>query len=209
MNKNHLLYILFILLFTASCSNTKFLPDGELLYTGAKVKMESSGTLKKEHKALKPQLEQLIRPKPNSKILGLRPKLFLYNIAGTPKKEKGLRHWLKFKVGEPPILYSQVDLEYSKSVLQNFAENNGYFNTQTSAVSTINGKRARAVYTVKPAKQYTIRKLIFPDDSSHVVKAVFATKTESLLKMNDAYNLNTIKAERIRIDSKLKENGFF
>lgn len=209
MNNNRLCYVLFIVLFTAACSNTKYLPDGELLYTGAKVTMKGAETLKKEHKALKPELEKLLRPKPNSKILGLRPKLFLFNIAGTPKKEKGLRHWLKFKVGEPPVLYSQVDLEYSKSVLQNFTENNGYFNTQTSAVATIDGKRAKAVYTVKPAKQYVIRKVIFPDDSSNVVKAIDATKQESLLKNNQGYSLNTIKDERIRIDTRLKENGFF
>lgn len=209
MNKIYTLYVILILLFTTSCSNTKYLPEGELLYIGAKVKMEGAEAQKKEHKALKPELAQLIRPKSNSKILGLRPKLFLYNLAGTPKKEKGLRHWLKFKVGEPPVLYSQVDLEYSKSVLQNFAENNGYFNTQTSAVAIINGKRVKAIYTVKPAKQYTIKNVIFPDDSSQVAKAVYATKPESLLKNKEGYSLNTIKEERIRIDTQLKENGFF
>lgn len=209
MNKNHIWYVLFIALLSASCSNTKYLPDGELLYTGAKVKMVGAENLKKEHKALKPELEKLIRPKPNSTILGLRPKLYLYNIAGNPKKEKGLRHWLKFKVGEPPVLYSQVDLEYSKSVLQNFSENNGYFNTQTSAVASFDGKRAKAVYTVKPSQQYVIRKVIFPNDSSKVEEAVKATKPESLLKKNQGYSLNTIKEERIRIDTRLKENGFF
>lgn len=165
MNKPHFLYILFLALFAASCSNTRFLPEGELLYTGAKIKIEGNDTSNKENKALKIALKNIVRPKPNSSILGLRPKLYVYNIVGTPKKEKGLRYWLKTKVGEPPVLYSQVDLEYNKSVLQNFVENNGYFNAHTSADSTRHGKKATAEYSVKPRKQYKIREVKFPTDS--------------------------------------------
>ena len=53
MNKPHFLYILFLALFTASCSNTRYLPEGELLYTGAKIKIEGNETSNKENKALK------------------------------------------------------------------------------------------------------------------------------------------------------------
>jgi hypothetical protein len=73
--------------------------------------------------------EAIVRPKPNSSFLGFRPKLFIYKIAGTPKKAKGFRYWLKPK-WEAPVYYSKVDLEYNKLVLQNNAENDGYFNTR-------------------------------------------------------------------------------
>ena len=139
MNKSHLLYFLFLGWLVSSCSNTRFLPEGELLYTGAKLTVEGKEASKKEKKVLKAALKEVVRPKPNSTILGLRPKLFVYNLAGTPKKEKGFRYWLKTKVGEAPVSYSQVDLEYNKSVLQNFADNSGYFNTKTVAVSTRRG----------------------------------------------------------------------
>ncbi|KIA83985.1 BamA/TamA family outer membrane protein [Flavobacterium sp. AED] len=209
MNKPHFLYILFLALFAASCSNTRFLPEGELLYTGAKIKIEGNDTSNKENKALKTALKNIVRPKPNSSILGLRPKLYVYNIVGTPKKEKGLRYWLKTKVGEPPVLYSQVDLEYNKSVLQNFVENNGYFNAHTSADSTRHGKKATAEYSVKPRKQYKIREVKFPTDSSAISTAVRKTSKRSLLKKDQAYSLDVIKEERIRIDTRLKEKGFY
>ena len=151
----------------------------------------------------------MVRPKPNSTILGLRPKLFVYNLAGTPKKEKGLRYWLKTKVGEAPVLYSQVDLVYNKSVLQNFAENSGYFNTKTAADSTRRGKKATAEYIVKPGKQYKIKEVKFPTDSSIISIAVRDTKRRSLLKNEEGYSLDAIKEERIRIDARLKEKGFF
>ncbi len=209
MNKNQLLYLLLLTLIGTSCSTTKFLPEGELLYTGSKIKMEGNDTPKKEQKNLKTAMKKLLRPKPNSNILGLKPRLFVYNLVGTSKKEKGLRHWLKFKVGEPPVLYSQVDLEFTKKVIQNYVENNGYFNAKTSADSTKYGKKAKVEYSVNPKKQYKIREVKFPTDSSVISSKVRNTMSRSLLKKDQGYSLDIIKEERIRIDNKLKDKGFF
>ena len=196
-------------MFATSCSNTKYLPEGELLYVGAKVKIDSKTNTKKEKKILKSQLTDLIRPKPNKKILGLRPKLYIYNLVGKVKKEKGLKHWLKFKVGEPPVLYSKFDLDYNKKVLQNYAENNGYFNTQIVADSTKKGKKASATFVVNPKTRYKIKAVVFPEDSTEVIIAIKQTQDKSLLKVGDPYSLNIIKEERNRIDVRLKEKGFF
>ena len=95
-----------------------------MLYVGGEVKVKDTIMSRKQRKALEKELEPLLRPKPNSKILGLRPKLWIYNIAGEPKKDRGFRYWLRNKVGEPPVLFSQVDLDYNADVLQNYAENN-------------------------------------------------------------------------------------
>jgi hypothetical protein len=45
-------------------------------------------------------------------LLGFRPKLFIYKMAGT-QKAKGFRYWLKIKLGST-CYYSKVDLEYNK-----------------------------------------------------------------------------------------------
>lgn len=208
MNQKSLLYLLFIL-FAASCSGTRNLPDGELLYAGAKIKVEGDATPKKERKALKTQFEAIVRPKPNSSFLGFRPKLFIYKIAGTPKKQKGFRYWLKTKVGEAPVYFSKVDLEYNKLVLQNNAENNGYFNARSGADSVRYGKKVIAVYTINPKTQYRIRAIKFPQDSTILSRAVRDTKDRTLLKKDAGYSLTTIKEERLRIDARLKEKGFY
>lgn len=209
MNKNSILYLLFILVFVASCSGTRNLPEGELLYVGAKIKVKGDETPKKERKALKTELEAIVRPKANGSFLGLRPKLFIYNLAGTPKKQKGFRYWLKTKVGEAPVYFSKVDLEYNKLVLQNHAENNGYFNARSAADSTRNGKKAEANYTVIPKRQYRIRAIKFPQDSTILSVAVRDTKDRTLLKKDQSYSLSNIKEERLRIDGQLKEKGFY
>lgn len=209
MNTKFTYAALFALLFIWSCSNTKYLKEGELLYVGGKVKVEDSLLTRKERKKLAKELQPLLRPKPNAKILGLRPKLYLYNIAGEPKKPKGFRNWLRNKVGQPPVLFSQVDLDYNADVLQNYAENKGFFKTIVLADSTRRGKKATAEYIVKPGKQYKIRSVVFPPDSSAIHQSVTSTANKTLLKVGDAYDLDLIKAERNRIDVRLKEEGYY
>ncbi len=211
------LFIGAMIFFSTSCSNTKYLKDGELLYTGGTVKVTDKSIKKKERKVLTKNMEELLRPRPNKKILGLRIKLYAYNIAGEPKKEKGLRYWLRNKVGEPPVTFGKVDLAYNADILRNYLENNGYFQALATADSTRTGKKASADYTAAPGPQWKIRNVIFPSDTAAnplpVEIAISATRGKKLrrgiLKEGDPYNLNAIKAERERIDAKLKERGYY
>jgi outer membrane protein insertion porin family len=202
--------IIFVLVFAIiSCSGLKAVPEGDLLYTGGNVTIESDSLSKPERKNIQSSLEELLRPKPNKKILGMRPKLFFYNLAGKVKKEKGFWYWLKYRVGEEPVLFSKVDLEYNGKVLQNSVENNGYFNASTIADSTKSGKTAKAEYSVKVNKQYFIKSVRFPNDSSDLTKAINKISEKTLLQIGNPYSLANIKLERSRIDAGLKEKGFF
>ncbi|MDV6168182.1 BamA/TamA family outer membrane protein [Flavobacterium sp. DG1-102-2] len=211
MNNKYLYYLILTLLFAYGCSNTKYLPEGEMLYVGGEVKVIDTVMKRKDRKAMEKELEGLLRPKPNRAILGLKPKLYIYNIAGEPKKEKGFRHWLRTKVGEPPVLFSQVDLDYNADVLQNYSENKGYFKTRTAADSTSSNKRAKAKYTVTTGQRYTIREVLFPGDSTatELDSTVASIKRRSRLKKGQPYDLAVIKEERERIDQRLKNKGYY
>src|SRR5437868_205699 len=94
----------------SSCGSAKYLPEGEQLYTGAKVRINDSlykeELTKKEKKRLADELESITRPKPNNTFFfGLvRPGVWFYNIAGKPKG-KGIRHFIREKLGEEPVLF--------------------------------------------------------------------------------------------------------
>ncbi|XHR93090.1 hypothetical protein ACFJIV_22545 [Mucilaginibacter sp. UC70_90] len=127
----HLKYILLsscVLL--SACSTIKFLAPGQKLYTGGEVVIQDSVLKKSEKKALSEELEALLRPVPNSTILGMRFKLWLYFKTKT-NKTKGLAHWLN-KKGEPPVLVSSVNLEQNSNILQNRLQNESYFQAQVS-----------------------------------------------------------------------------
>lgn len=209
MNSKQLLYsVLFLFLLTA-CNSTKYVPESDLLYTGGSVKVEDTLLSKKERKALRTVMEDMLRPKPNKSFLGLKPKLFFYNLVSEPKKQKGFKYWLKYKVGEPPVLFSKVDLDYTADVLRNYSENNGYFKTRVESDSTRKGRKGSAEYLVRPGKQFKIKSVTFPEDSTDLAKSIGRLKRRSLLKVGKPYSLDFIKLERQRIDTRLKERGYY
>ncbi len=201
--------ILFLLaLFIGACSNTKYLPKNEKLYIAGRVNIVDKNVKKKEAKAIKTELEGLLRPKPNFSVLGLRPKLYIYNITRTTKT-KGFKHWLNTKFGEPPVLFSAVNMDNNASILQNTLQNEGFFWAQVTPDSLIKNKTAKAIYNTKTGPVYKIRNVIFPKDTASLDTAVAGTAAKSFLRPGDNYSLDKIKAERLRIDTRLKELGFY
>jgi len=191
-----------------SC-NTKYLAEGEMLYTGAEINIVSDTIKKKDKKELKTALEDNLVPKPNTSFLGLRPKLFFYNITKEPEKDKGFRYWMKYKLGEPPVLISDVDREFNKNIIENYSENKGYFNVRATYDTVSKNKKAKVIYTVHPGARYLINNVSFPADSSVINQEIQKTTDKTFLKKGDPFDLDIIKAERERIDNSLKEKGFY
>jgi len=206
----HLIYILIFSAVLSACSITKHLAPGQKLYDGGKVQFaDTAGNVTpKDADELAEELGGLMRPKPNSKILGMRVKLWIYYKTKTNKK-KGFSHWLNTKFGQPPVLISEVDVDKNSQVLQSRLQNESYFQSQVSGDTTSKGKIAKAVYTVDPGPNYTIRKVIFPTGRSDLDTAVAGTSKKTLFVVGNNYNLDIVKSERIRIDAQLKQEGFY
>lgn len=202
-----LIYALVVLALLSACNNTKYLKGNQQLYTGADIKIESPEKVPGK-KALKSELSDLLRPKPNSSFLGLKIKLWAYNVAGNPTG-KGLRYWLKYKFGEPPVLASLSAMEKNRAIMQNRLENRGYFGDTVSFDTSVKNKRAFVTYTATVGKQYTLGKVGFAVDSSDLGKGIARVTRRSRLRTGRAYDLDAIKEERTRIDSRLKQNGFY
>ncbi|MGN6179932.1 MAG: BamA/TamA family outer membrane protein, partial [Mucilaginibacter sp.] len=125
MNQFKYSLLLLIIAFVSACSTTKRLPPGQKLYTGASIKItDKTNTTNSENKALADEMEDLVRPKPNGKILWMRFKLYVYEHTMTNKR-RGLTHYLHTHFGEPPVLAGSVDLVKNSSLMQNRLQNEG------------------------------------------------------------------------------------
>jgi outer membrane protein insertion porin family len=202
--------LIFTCLIFGACSTTKSLKPGQFLYTGAEIKINPDSDLRiEDQKAVKDGLEASTRPRPNKSLLGIKFKLGLYNLAGQPKKPKGgLRNWLR-KIGEPPVLLSEVKIPYNRAVLKSYMLTQGYLQNEVTGDTVIKGKKGKAVYNVYTGNRYKIKSVTFPPDSAGVAAIVNQTKDKTLLRVGNYYDLETFKNERIRIDNDLKERGYF
>ncbi|MDR3711805.1 MAG: BamA/TamA family outer membrane protein [Puia sp.] len=198
------------LFFCAGCHESKYLGSGLPLYTANQVKVVSGVKISgKNKKAVKAELVELLRPRLNTKLLGWRYKLWIYNISGSPKQQKGLRHWLKYKVGEPPVLASPTLIGKNRTILQNHLENRGYFHDTVILETPVRSKHLTAIYTANIGHRYTIRNVAFPKDTDALGKGIDSFQKRSLLKPGDGFDLDAIKNERTRIDARLKQRGYY
>ena len=204
-----LLYCIWLPILFYSCSETKSLEEGQYLYNGAKIKIKSDSAIShKKLRELKSELAALLRPLPNESFLGIKVSLLLYNLAGKPTG-KGLRYLIREKLGEAPVIASYTDLEKTRAVLQNRLENRGYFK-DTVLLDTVSKRRKlSAFYTAVIGRQYKIRNVVYPDGADSLSLEIRQMAKNSLLVKGDPYNLDVIKNERVRIDSRLKQKGFY
>lgn len=202
--KKHLLIPIFVVSIIG-CSPTQKLPPKTTLLGKQEIQLTSKD---RDAAKIASGIQANLRPKPNKKIFGIRLKLFIYNLAGTPKK-RGLRYILKNKMGEPPVLAREVNIKNSEKFIENTLENHGYFKANAICDSTSRDGITTFTYKTTLKRRYRIRNVFFPNDSLPISRLIAESEKKSLLKAEEYYNLDNIKAERERIDALLKQHGYF
>ncbi|MFA6128585.1 MAG: BamA/TamA family outer membrane protein [Bacteroidales bacterium] len=195
-------------LFLASCSGIKYVPKGDKLYTGAEVKLESPGKIgKKKARLIKAIAKDAIRPKPNKVYLGIRPKIWLDGLAGADPKGK-FKKWLK-KTGEAPVLMSTIKPGVTAAIIDAKIFNIGIFKGYTGFKVVEKKNTAKVIYTSHVHEPYKVKDLQYAISDDSLSRLILSDKEKSIIKPEADYNLNALKAERIRIDALLKNNGYF
>ena len=206
--KRRILHSSFLILnlFLVGCSGLRYVPEGQKLYTGSKVTIKSPTKLQ-NGSALQTELTSVLRPKPNFSFLGLRPKLYFWHLG--VGKTKGLGHFLAGKLGEAPVVLSQVKIDATRKLMVNRLNNRGYFKGAVSSEVVAQEKTAQVNYPATPGQQYLIKEIHFPDRDTLIDAAIRATQPETLLKVGDPYDLDVLTNERVRIDLALKNKGYY
>lgn len=205
-----LAFLAVLLCIIAGCSNTRYLTEGQTLYNGSKIKITDTGYSKSFKSGMEEELEGVVTPLRNKKFLGMRLKLSFYNWAGTPRKEKGLRNWIKEKLGEPPVYGEDFNPKYNQGLLNNYLQNRGFFYNTVNGTAHIDKQYTTGAFEVYLGSQYRYNKIDYaPSDSSQLSKDIGKMYRRSLLKEGAAYDLSVIKEERERINKRLKNRGYY
>lgn len=195
-------------LLIAACSGLKHLPPGEKLYTGAEAQLESKSEItKKKQRAIKAVAENAMLPRPNKKILGMRPKLWMYLQAGESPESK-FKKWLR-KNGEAPVLISSVKPVVTSAIIDASLYNIGIFRSYTEFRTVEKTRTAKIIYISHIHEPYTIKELNYAITDANISRLILSEKDKSFIKPGEDYNLEKLKNERIRIDAVLKNNGYF
>ncbi len=200
-----------------SCSTTKRIPEGEMLYTGLKgieVTPEAGQTVSE---GVETELKDAVAVPPNNAIFGspsLRwpfpVGLWVWNNWNDPGK--GLKHWLYDRLVTEPVLVSDVRPEARVKMLDEILDNNGYFRGGASyeLVQGKDPKKAKLRYNVATGPAYTLSDIeTLPDTCvlNHLIDSIAAT--DSYLKTGSRYSVDSLAVSRTRIANVLRNRGYY
>ncbi len=195
--------------FLYSCNVKRFIPEGELLYTKGSVEINNPHEVA-DIKEVHQELEQVLRPDPNDKILGMRLGLLVHYKA--QRENPGfLNKWLNKKIGEEPVYASDVELSEVEEILLNRLENRGFFysSVYSEMIEKPGKKEAEAIYTVNLAEPYLLETYKLDGDSLQIHQEIKKTWDQSVITPGMRFDLPKLKEERARIELNLKRNGYY
>ena len=222
----------YILLLTSAvllvaCSMTKNIPENDQLFTGLKkitygdyVPADSTGNTSEiamnNLTQTQEEIEAALATAPNGAIFRSSNYRMPFSMGLSiwnhyHNRDTKFARWMTKAFGKQPVLMSWVNPELRAQVAQGVLHNHGYFNgyVDYNIIQQKNPKTAKIAYNVYPGRLYTLDSIGyfgFPAEADSLIRA---TSAEALIHKGDPFVVSRLDAERQRISSLLRNNGYY
>jgi outer membrane protein insertion porin family len=190
-----------------ACSIKKYIPEGEHLYTGASLEIEVDSTAQRVGD-LQKDLASVLRPKANTKLLGMHLGLY-YFYKNKQGKSNFLNKWLYKKIGQKPVYKSAINKLENEEILRNKLENYGFFYSTISSSFKDKKKEASLIYRLKIPTPYKMAHYKIDSMASPIYEDIKKLSQTSPFQKNARFDLGSLKLERERLDTELKQKGYY
>lgn len=201
--KKGILYtiLLYLALSLASCSATKFVPDGSYLLDEVKIHTDN--------KEIKPSDMRLyVRQNPNSKWFStIKTQLYVYNWSGRDST-KWFNRFLR-KIGDAPVIYNESDAIRSQEEIAKAVQNLGYMGASVKRTTKTKKKKLKLFYEITSGKPYIVRTLKYDISDKKIAEYLRNDSTQSMLREGMLFDVNVLDAKRQRITDYLLCNGYY
>ncbi len=202
MRKGFLYFFNFIVAMAlASCSATKFVPDGSYLLDEVKIHTDN--------KEIKPSaLRMYVRQTPNAKWFSLiKTQLYVYDLSG----RDSTRWFNKFlrRIGDEPVIYSEEEARRSEEEIEKAVHNMGYMGAIVKRTVKAKKKKLKLYYNVTVGRPYVVRSLKYDISDWKIADYMRQDSVHTLLKEGMVFDVNILDSERQRITDNLLRNGYY
>lgn len=207
--------LLLAVLLVGSCSSTSSVPEGDQLYIGLKP-IEYKEYEKNDHfYTVQEEVEAALATAPNGAFFGssyhrtIPYKLWIWN--NFSNSETKLGKWIAKTFGSAPVLMSWVNPELRTSVAQSVLRNHGYLGGTVSYMveQQKNPKKAKIAYTVNMNELSTVDTLEYVNFPSLSDSLIRLHADEARIKPGDPFDVSALDAERSRLSTLFRNNGFY
>lgn len=178
----------------ASCSTTKYLPDGVYLLTDIDI-VSDNADIKTD------ELTPYIRRRATSS--------WLSTLKAGSDTTKWINRTLR-KFGDEPVFYDTLQARLTCDNLRNALRNKGYLQADVTVDTLTKGKKVKAIYSLHCGEPYYIRSIDY-NIADEGVAAVLASAggSTSLLHEGTIFSADNLEAERRRITQILNDSGYY
>ena len=207
--------LLLAVLIVGSCSSTSSVPEGDQLYIGLNP-IEYKEYEKNDHfYAVQEEVEAALATAPNGAFFGssyhrtIPYKLWIWN--NFSNSETKLGKWIAKTFGSAPVLMSWVNPELRTSVAQSVLRKHGYLGGTVSYMveQQKNPKKAKIAYTVNMNELSTVDTLEYVNFPSLSDSLIRLHVDEARIKPGDPFDVSALDAERSRLSTLFRNNGFY
>ena len=191
----------------ASCSTTKYVPEGQHLLSTVDLKNEGKAD---ERDVNTGQLRNYVRQTPNARLFSLfKTPLATYSLSG-----RDTTRWINRtlrSMGEAPVIYDSVLARRSCADLQQALRNEGYMQAKVDFDVNYHGKKADVTYRLYPGQPYFVGSLRY-EIADSVIDHLLTQRGDSahrLLYVGMKFDAAKLDAERKRLATFLTDNGYF
>lgn len=206
----------------ASCSMTKDIPDDDQLYIGltriayVDDTLEHSAPISQHIMTTKAEVEAALATPPNGALFGSSYhrvpwswRLWLYNNFSNSRIP--LMKLLAKSMGRKPVLMSQVNPALHASVARSVLRNNGFFRASVDyqTLTQRNPKKAKIAYSIHLDSLFTVDSIAYTDFPAAPRHIIDSLASQSLIAKGDPFSLSNLEAERTRLSTMLRNNGYY
>lgn len=192
--------LLLVVLLLSACNTTKFVPDGEYLLDKVNIKSDNKD-LKRD------DLKEYLRQTPNAAVFGaFRMQLGVYNLAGKDTTKWYNKLW--HRIGDPPVIYNSALTSLSVMQIQRMLENKGYIQAKVDTKVNTKGKKATVEYDIQSNTPYKLNQYKVDIDNK-IITEIAQDTSKSLIKPNMLFDVDVLNAERERIASRVRQQGYY
>lgn len=212
--------LIVVVCMAVSCSTTKRLGEGEVLYTGVNHIKINPTDGEKLNSDMVSNIKDVVDVAPNNPMPFMSPYvrtpfpigLWVYN--NWNDTAKGLEGWLYEKLVSMPVLVSDVRPDARVKMIEEILDNNGYFASTAKyelEYNKKNPKKARINYSVNVSKPYLIDSIVYFNDrmnpTSQFVDSLL--KKSEYLRIGEKFCTDSLISVRTMVANRMRNRGYY
>lgn len=199
-----------------ACNATRMIPEERDLLKGYTIQCDNK-TIDIE------ELDSYVKQRPNKTLFGIRLYTFIYNYS--VRKETNFRERIGQRMGEKPVIYSELLTNKTMGQFKLYLQNKGYYHATIEDTIRKTGKRkyydedgkssgkkkrmVSLTYIIKTGEPYVIRSIRDTIEDPDIQTIYNEMRKGAIVRKGHLFDVGQLENERTRLTDTIRSRGYY